>query len=122
LTIPGESCSNWPTMVPRTFLLSSVLAIAVLADSWISVETFHPPTAGTVPVGPGGTPEVADQRAQSLRIDRDSEDVPSARALASVPPASSVELSDQGNDAVPSEPRPVSPSGWLGRRHWRSPT
>lgn len=124
LAVDNDGCVvlQSPIMAPRIFLIATTLAVAVLVDSWISEEAFDALPGSTAPAGSGGTPEVADQRAPLFRPDRDSQDVPLAGPLALIPSVPSVEPPRQGQDAIPPEPRPVSPSGWLGRRHWRSPT
>lgn len=103
----------------RIAILGGFLSCAVLVDSWV--------LPAPVPSDPEGArapvvgPELATQRAPGLRMFVDVG--PSAESIQNptVAPARAEPASAGGSAETPVRPRAVDSSGWLGRRHSRSP-
>ena len=101
-------------------LLLLLPAAAVLVDSWVAPAAIVDPD-GEGPQAPAPNPEVAEQRAKGSRIQFDllaPPPRPSALLFKAVEPSAPAG-DDRRRIAV--RPKPVEPSGWLGRRHLRSP-
>lgn len=99
-------------------LLIFALAGCVLIDSWFIEDDYIDPD-GEGPEAPIPTFEIAAKNTQ-IEIDVDAAPAVPIRVEASggdaeVPPMADVVY-------APPRPRPVDPAGWLGRRHFRSPT
>lgn len=99
-------------------LLIFALAGCILIDSWFTGDDFIDPD-GEGPEAPIPTFEIA-AKSKSIEIDVDA--VPLI-PLCVETSTCSVEVTSKADAAyMPPRPRPVDPAGWLGRRHFRSPT
>jgi hypothetical protein len=99
-------------MIGRSVLLGSMFGLAVLADSW--------------PVGafeglPKSDPEISAQRGGSGRMETESDALPPSPAGSEAPALGAAAPSEKSREAAAISHRAVDPSGWLGRRHARSP-
>lgn len=99
-------------------LLIFALAGCVLVDSWFVEDGFIDPD-GEGPKAPIATFEIAAKNTH-IKLEIDTTPLIPACLETSAEraePPPTVEIACE-----PPCPRPVDPAGWLGRRHFRSPT
>lgn len=99
-------------MIRRAALLGSLFGLAVLADSW---------PVGALEGLPKADPEISAQRGGSGRIEAESDPLPPSLDGAAAPTPTEAAPAGRAAEAAPIAHRAVDPSGWLGRRHARSP-
>jgi hypothetical protein len=94
-----------------------VIAGCVLIDSWFQEDAIDPDGEG--PEAPIPSFEIPSKYKQ-IEIDADPAPLVS---LCVEPFIEDFKLPSTADSAyAPPRPRPVDPAGWLGRRHFRSPT
>jgi hypothetical protein len=100
------------------FALILVLVGCVLIDSWFMEDGYIDPD-GEGPEAPIPTFEIAAKRDQiEFHVDAMPPlPIPLEASTQSIAAPHPTEIAFE-----PTCPRPVDPAGWLGRRHFRSPT
>lgn len=105
-------------MLGLAVLLILALAGCVLIDSCLEDCTYIG-SGGEDQESPVPTPEIAGKNA---RVELDVLMAPPLPALWELPEPELEGAAPIEDAVLPPCPKPVAPSGWLGRRHFRSPT